>query len=354
MILQHALASYEGYVRRKRIIIVVQILFVPVLILVSISFGPVMVPFGSLVKVLSSIGSPSRDHSILLNIRLPQALTACVVGGGLSLSGAVMQTILQNPLGSPYTLGISHAAAFGAAASILIFSGGIMQDMTAELFCSFALYRTTLFSFAGAAIVSLVLIRISRLKSASSQMLVLIGVAIGALCTAGTMFLQYFADDIQLASMVFWTFGDTSRASWSELALLSSVTVTGSIFIFLQCWKYNATALGSESAQSLGISVNRLRTITMMLSSLITSVVISFIGVIGFVGLAAPHIARRLVGEDHRYFLISSLLAGSILLMLSDLVARMVIAPRVLPVAIITAFIGAPLFIYLLIKGYRS
>ncbi len=345
--------SYESYLRKKRLVIAVELILIPILILLSISLGSVTLSLREILSVLFSSASSSTNRSIILNIRLPQVLSALVTGGALALAGAVMQTILQNPLGSPYTLGISHAAAFGAALSVMFFSSSSVLVSSDHIIEILAPYRTALFAFTLSMGASAILIRISRLRTVTPQVMVLVGVTLGSLFTAGTMFLQYFADDVQLSAIVFWTFGDVGRVTWNELLFLSIISVACTIGLLSQSWKYNAIALGSETAAGLGVSIGRLRAVSMGIASLLTAVITATVGVIGFVGLAAPHMARRLTGEDHRFFLISSCLTGSILLMVSDLIARTVLMPRVLPVAIITAFIGAPLFIYLLIKGYH-
>jgi iron complex transport system permease protein len=198
-----------------------------------------------------------------------------------------------------------------------------------------------------------VILVVARMKQGSPEVMVLTGVALGALYSAGTMLLQYFADDVQLAAMVFWTFGDLARASWGELSIIAVVATGALAYFVLQRWNYNALNAGDETAASLGVAVRQLRLIGMVIASLVTATIISFVGIIGFVGLICPHIARRLVGEDHRFLVPSSVLVGAILLVAADTLARIIMVPNVLPVAIVTAFLGAPTFIYLLIRGYR-
>jgi len=152
---------------------------------------------------------------------------------------------------------------------------------------------------------------------------------------------------------VFWTFGDVGRASWRELALISAVTTGASVFFAANRWNYNAIDSGDETARGLGVRVERVRLLGMVVASLVTAVIIAFVGVIGFVGLICPHMVRRLIGDDHRFLIPGTVIAGGLLLLAADTVARTVMAPHVLPVAILTAFMGAPVFIYLLIKGYK-
>ena len=181
--------------------------------------------------------------------------------------------------------------------------------------------------------------------------MVLAGVAIGSLFTAGTMFLQYFADDVQLSAMVFWTFGDTARASWAELGVLALVTLPAAVYFILNSWNYNAIDAGDETARGLGVHVGRVRLVGMMVASLVTAALIAFLGIIGFVGLVVPHMIRRLIGGDHRFLLPASLVVGGALLLAADTAARLMLAPHVLPVSVLTAFLGAPVFLALILKG---
>lgn len=290
---------------------------------------------------------------IIWNIRLPRLLAAIAAGAGLSISGTAMQSILKNPLGSPFTLGLSHAAAFGAALSVMLLNTGQMHSSVADAVSITNPWMTSAFAFLFCMGATLVILFLSHLRNSKPEVIVLSGVALGSLFTAATMFLQYFADDVQLSAMVFWTFGDLSRASWQELWCILGVLFVSGIFFYCNRWNYNALSAGDETAQSLGVAVQRVRITGLVTAALLTSVIISFLGVIGFVGLICPHIARRITGNDHRYLLPLSALTGSLLLVAADLAGTTVMAPHTLPVAILTSFIGAPVFFYLLIKGSR-
>jgi iron complex transport system permease protein len=276
-----------------------------------------------------------------------------VAGAGLSVAGAVMQSILRNPLGSPFTLGISHAAAFGAALAVMILGSGVMTSSNVGAISIFNIYLTTATAFFFSLLAAGTIVAISRIRGASPETMVLTGVALGSLFTAGTMFLQFFADDVQLAAMVFWTFGDVARASWFELGILSLVTLLASVYFVLNGLNYNAVDAGDETAKGLGVRVERIRLVGMLVASLITAVIVAFLGIIGFVGLVCPHMVRRVIGGDHRFLLPASLVMGSLLLLGSDTVARLILSPHLLPVSILTAFLGAPVFIYLIARGYR-
>jgi iron complex transport system permease protein len=195
---------------------------------------------------------------------------------------------------------------------------------------------------------------ISKIRGSSPEVMVLTGVALGALFTAGTMLLQFFADDIQLAAMVFWTFGDVARTSWNDLIIISSVTLVILIYFLANAWNYNAMDIGDETAKGLGVRVEMVRLSGMMTSSLVTAVIISFVGIIGFVGLVAPHIVRRIIGDEHRFLMPATILTGALILLVSDIAARLILLPHVLPVSIFTSFLGAPVFIYLIIKGHNK
>ncbi|WP_245577869.1 FecCD family ABC transporter permease [Maridesulfovibrio bastinii] len=294
-----------------------------------------------------------RFDLIIWNIRLPQALTAIVAGAGLSLSGAVMQAVLRNPLGSPFTLGITHAAAFGAAFSVMVLGLGTMTSSNVGAISLNSPYTTTAVAFIFSLLSTFAIIAVSKARKASPESMVLTGVALGALFTAGTMLLQYFADDVQLAAMVFWTFGDVARATWTELGIMTAALLICGIWFTVHRWDLNAIEAGDETARGLGVKVDRIRLTGMLLTSLVTAVIVSFLGIIGFVGLVCPHMVRRLIGDDYRFLLPASAILGGGLLLAADTVARLVLAPSVLPVSILTAFLGAPVFIFLIIKGNR-
>ena len=346
--------QYTRYIRYKVGFILLCLVALAAALIASISMGAAGIPVLEVLRTLAGQSVSSRHDIIIWNIRLPQALSAMVAGAGLAASGAVMQSILRNPLGSPFTLGISHAAAFGAAFAVMVLDAGVMASTGADAVTISHPWMTTAMAFGFCIIAALTIVAISRIRGASSETMVLSGVALGALFTAGTMFLQFFADDVQLAAMVFWTFGDAARANWRELAIISTVTLVATIYFIFNTWNYNAVDAGDETAKGLGIRVERLRLTGMLMASLVTAVTVSFLGIIGFVGLVCPHMVRRLIGGDYRFLLPATLVLGSLLLLASDTVARLILAPHLLPVSILTAFMGAPVFIYLIIKGNRQ
>ena len=224
----------------------------------------------------------------------------------------------------------------GSAAGGLTFTSPVTISLCAFL-CSMA--------------VSLLILALSRLRSVSAEAMVLAGVALSSLFSGASTLLQYFADEVQLASVVFWTFGDLGRTTWREVGIMAAVVLGTFVCFFLARWDYNALEGGEQTAVSLGVRVDRLRLTHVLLCSLTASVVVSYVGVINFIGLVAPHLARRLVGGNYCVLLPASALTGAALLVLGDLAARQILSPVVLPIGAITSFLGAPLFLYLLFKG---
>lgn len=349
--------DYLAYVRRKYFWILGGLLLLFFMFIYSISVGEVEIPLYKVMQTLLGQKPVTKwdvgVRSIIWNIRLPQALAAIVAGAGLSVAGVVMQSILRNPLGSPFTLGISNAGAFGAAVSVVVLGTGKIQSTVADPIMINNPYLTTMVAFFFCLLATGIILLISRIRASSPEVMVLAGVALSSLFTAGTMFLQYFADDTQLAAVVFWTFGDVGRVNWLELKIMTCVVLLAIIFFIINRWDYNAIDAGDETAKGLGINVERVRLVGMVITALVSAVIVSFLGVIGFVGLVCPHMARRVIGDDQRYLIPGSTLLGGILLLASDTAARLIVSPYVLPVSILTAFMGAPIFIYLLLRGYK-
>lgn len=346
--------EYRKYISRKILFLFLLGVLLLLSLLLSISFGAAHIPLLDVASSLIGLETSKKVEIIIWNIRLPQSLSAMIAGAGLALSGAVMQSILRNPLGSPFTLGIAHAAAFGAAVGVMILGGGTMTSSSVDAIQITNPYLTTMAAFVFSIGTAAIIVAIAKIRGTTPEVMVLTGVALGSFFTAGTMLLQFFADDVQLAAMVFWTFGDTARASWAELfAMLIIVTLTG-FYFFCNSWNYNAIDAGEETAKGLGVRVERVRTIGMLLASVLTATIIGFLGIIGFVGLVVPHMVRRVIGSDHRFLLPASFIGGALMLLASDTVARLILAPHVLPVSVLTAFIGAPVFLLLILRGGRK
>jgi len=345
--------EYNSYIQKKLYFLLTLLIIVLLVLAAGISLGAVDISPAEIIRTLVNLELDTRVGRIIYSIRLPRAAAALLAGAGLAIAGGVMQSVLRNPLGSPFTLGISQAAAFGAAFAVMILGAGEMQSGTGGGFSVLNPYLTVIFAFASSVFTAIVILFVARLRGATPEVMVLSGVALGSLFSAGTLFLQYFADDTQLAAMVFWTFGDVGRAGFREVAVMLPVVSAGSAFFIYNSWNYNALDTGDETARGLGVNVRRVRLVGMLVATAITATVISFLGIIGFVGLICPHMIRRIIGDDHRYLLPATFLAGAVLLLVSDIVARLLLSPRVLPVAILTSFLGAPVFFYLLFEGNR-
>ncbi len=347
--------AYLGYTRRKVLVIAAIAAITILLGIVAMAMGSAGLSPSDVLKSIVGQGT-SRTDQIVLHIRLPRVLAAFIAGMGLALAGCIMQNVLQNPLASDYTLGVSQGAAFGAAVAILAVGAGTVNAAGAgnDALLIRNPYLVTICAFAGALIATLAILLMARYRGITPEAMVLAGVAMGSLFSAGTVITQYFATDVQVASIVFWTFGDLGRASWQDIAVMAAVTLPSCAYFILKRWDYNAIANGDDIARSLGVNVERIRMVGMFLASLATATAVSFLGIIAFIGLVAPHLMRRLIGSDYRFLIPASAAMGSLLLLASDTVGRTIIAPVVLPVGAITSFMGAPLFLYLLVRGYGN
>jgi iron complex transport system permease protein len=265
-----------------------------------------------------------------------------------------MQSLLRNPLASPVSLGISHAAAFGAAFAIVILGVGSSSGHSTENGVAFLPYIVTISAFVFSLISTGVILILSKYKDASAETIILSGIICGSLFTAGTSVLQYFADDMQLSAIVFWMFGDLGKADWNDFLIILLIMIPILIYFMKNRWNFNAMNAGDETAASLGVEVDKTRIRGMVIASLASATAVSLFGVIGFIGLVVPHIVRRFMGNDERFLIPASALFGAMFLLLSDIIARNLFSPVIIPVGIFTSFIGAPLFLYLLIKGVKK
>jgi iron complex transport system permease protein len=286
-----------------------------------------------------------------MKIRLPRIAGAIVSGIALAVSGAVIQSILRNPLASPFTLGISGSSAFGAAFAIVVLGAGSSFTGSNDVSTVTNPYLVAGSAFIWSLLSVVVILMLSRYRGATPEIIILSGIIISSLFGAGISAMQYFADNVQLASIVFWTFGDLGRATWRDTIIQAVVIVPALGYFFWKGMSYQALQAGDEYARSVGVNPVTVRLIGMVISSLITAIVVSFYGIIAFVGLVVPHIVRRMIGGDELFLLPASALFGSVFLLLADTLARTVISPVILPVGILTSFLGAPLFLFLLIKG---
>ncbi len=284
---------------------------------------------------------------IIWNIRIPRVLAAITAGAGLAVSGLVMQTNLNNPMASPSTLGVSNAAVFGANLSIIAFAGGFLStgNNVANYASGANPYATSLMAFIFSTASILLILGLCKTRSFSPNIVVLAGIAIGSVWTAATTVLQFYATDVGISAAVIWNFGDLGRATYKTDLIMFIVVAIGIIFFMLFSWRFNVLLSGDASAKSMGVNVEKLRFVSMLLSSVITAVCVSFLGVIGFVGIICPHITKKLLGQDHRYSIPVSALSGSLLLLAADTLSRSMGNGSALPVGAITSLLGAPFFI---------
>lgn len=337
---------YRQRVRKKGQLVCAGIALLAGACLADISTGPAEL---SISDVLTAIRSPSEvpssQRTIVWTLRLPVALMAILVGGALGAAGAEMQTILNNPLASPFTLGVSAAASFGAALAIIF--GAAIAPWSLNVLIPLSAFVSTL-------LCSLTILVVGRLKKGSLESIILCGVALLFFFHSGVAFLQYFASEDTLQAIVFWIFGSLQGANWTKLAIITTILLVSLPLLMTQAWSLTALRLGDEHAESLGVNVHRLRLNTLMVISVLTATAVCFTGVIGFVGLVAPHLARMAVGEDQRYFLPMSTLLGAILLSVASIASKNLIPGAVLPLGIVTSFIGVPFFFAMVLAHQRS
>lgn len=347
--------KYTRFVRRKKLVFLIAAAATLVVALFSIGVGSIQIPVKEIIGTIFGRGE-LQSQTVIMGIRLPRVTAAILVGAILATSGAVMQCVLRNPLASASTLGVSQGAAFGAALGIIVFGGGVVNSASAASAVTIDNpYIVTLCAFVFGALSTVVIIAISQLKKdIGPGGLVLAGVALSSLFSGGSTLLQYFADEQKIGAVVFWTFGNLGGANWTELLILLLVFVCSMVYFMLNRWNYNAMESGADTAKSLGVNTRVVMVVSMAICSLAASVAVSFVGIISFVGLVAPHIMRRFVGNDFRYLVPCSAVAGALLLILADTFGKWIIAPVILPIGAITSFLGAPMFLFLLFKGVKT
>lgn len=341
--------EFDKFNKKREYFIILNFFLILIFIIVGVTFGPFEITFFEVIEVL--FGGGDRVQGLIIwRIRMPRVLSALLAGLALSLAGVAMQSILRNPIGSPFTLGISQAAVFGVAFAVIVLGAGSVQSLSGDAVLINDPLSATLFAFLFSLLSTGVVLLLVKFKGAKPETMILTGVIMGSLFSALTTALMYFASDVQIASIIFWTFGDLSRSTWSNFFILCVVILPALLYFMKNAWNYNALNSGDETAESLGVNTERLRISGMLVASLIVSVVIAFFGVIAFVGLVVPHIVRRIIGGDERYLIPASSLFGAVFLLIADTIARTIISPIVLPIGILTSFLGAPMFLYLLLK----
>jgi iron complex transport system permease protein len=345
--------EYKSYQKKIINILIIMAISIVVLMYVVLRMGVSDITVQNIVETLMGKGTDVMK-TIIWKIRMPRIVGAVVAGAALSLAGCIMQNNLKNPLASPSTLGVTSAAAFGANFAIIFLGSGSFQSGNSDAVMIVHPYVVTLNAFIFSMIAVFIIMALAKLRMFTPNVIILVGVAISSLFGAGTTFLQYFANEAKLATAVFWTFGNLGRVSWKELGIMSMALVAASAYFMFRSWDYNAMINGDDCAKSLGVNTRNVRLGGMFFSSLLVAIAVSFMGIISFIGLISPQIMRRIIGNDHRFLIPGSALFGSLILLVSDTVARTIISPVILPVGVITSFMGAPLFIYILMRDYKN
>jgi iron complex transport system permease protein len=334
-------AAYRRFSFLRQALLAALLLALLVSFVADVATGPSLFPLADIWRGLFDRDSLSAAQAVILwDVRLPYAVMAVLVGASLGLAGAEMQTALNNPLASPFTLGIAAAATFGASLAIVLgldFSG-LGEHLAIPLMA---------FLFAGAA--TLLILVLSRSYGASTDTVVLFGIALLFAFEALGWLLQFIADSDALQQIVFWTMGSLARATWPKIAVVAAVFAICFAFSLRQVWAMTALRGGEEQARSFGIAVERLRLVVLLRVSLLAAAALAFVGTIGFVGLVGPHIARLLLGEDHRFYLPGAALAGALMLSLASIASKSIVPGVVLPIGIVTALVGVPLFMALIL-----
>lgn len=331
-------SAYLEHIHQKVLLLILLLGAIVLVAVYAVSQGAYDIPIKGVLRALAG-NADAATGVVIINIRMPRVIAAIVCGWGLSLSGLCIQSLLKNPLGSPSTLGISQGAAFGAALSIVILGAQV--------------FSVTVFAFGGATGATIVILILARLKRLSPEAIILAGIALSSLFASATILIQYLATETELAMVVFWTFGDVARSNWREISLMAGAVFLSSCYLMALRWDLNAMASGEETAKGLGVSVEKLRVSGMVAAALVAALATAFHGVIAFIGLIAPHMARRLVGDDHSLLIPFSAVLGALLLLTADTLGRVLIGSGALPVGVITSFLGAPMFLYLLVRGYK-
>jgi iron complex transport system permease protein len=341
--------EYSRFQARKFAVMLAALAAIAILAAVAVALGSAHITPGQVYSCILAKFFPdcfsTTDflNTIVWKLRLHRVIMAIFAGMGLAIAGAAMQGILKNPLASPFTLGISSAASFGASLAIVLGAGFIGGE-----------YLIVGNAFIFTIVASLAVYGLAKYRGISSETMVLAGIAIMYLFSAMTSFLQYVGQAEQVHEVVFWMMGSLGRSSWDKVGIVALVTVASSLILMRLSWDINTLGAGDETASSLGVNVEMVRVSAMMISALITASVICFTGTIGFIGLVAPHITRMVISGDHRFLLPASGLIGALLLLGADTVARTVMAPVILPVGIMTAFMGVPFFLYLFMKRRKE
>ncbi|WP_370282702.1 FecCD family ABC transporter permease [Pseudooceanicola sp.] len=339
--------NYRGLVARRILILAGLVALLVLSVATDVSLGPARYSLPDVLKTLFAPGSADLQMRVVVwDIRMPMALLAVTVGASLSLAGAQMQTILANPLASPFTLGLSAAASFGAALAMVL---GV------AVFPAAVGLMVPINAFAMAMAASLLIFGLSTMRGVTVETIVLLGIALVFTFNAALALLQYFASEQALSAVVFWTMGSLTKATWGKVAITAAILAICTPLFARRAWALTAIRLGETRAAAMGVPVKRLRLEALFLVALLAAVPVSFVGTIGFIGIVGPHVARLLLGEDQRFFLPGAMLSGAVILSATSVISKALLPGAVLPIGIITALVGVPFFVALILtKGRRG
>lgn len=338
--------DYKKHSYRRIIFILIGLLISAVSFITDVIVGPASLTLRDVWLAVMQSPEVSKNADVIIwSIRLPTAVMALLVGASLGIAGAGMQTILDNPLSSPYTLGISAGAGFGA--SLVVVIGLSSLEFLGEFMVPFGA-----FVFAG--LTSFFIYSINKIKNFSSETMILAGIGMMFLFQALQSLMQYMATPEALQNIVFWTMGSLTKANWLSISIVLVALLVMLPLMMRESWRLTALKLGDEKASGLGVNVENLRVKIFLFISIITAVAVSFVGTIGFIGIVGPHIARMLVGEDQRYFLPLSAVCGMVILSLAYIASKMLIPGAMFPIGIVTAIIGVPFFFSLVLTRKGS
>lgn len=338
---------YRRSTRKKLLFVIVCIVSCFLVAIFSITLGSYPLSayevFDTIWNVIIGNGDAvdSTVKHVIFNLRMPRAVAGVLCGLGLAICGVAMQSMLKNPLAEPYTMGISTGASLGASLAIILgwslFNGGIIAN-----------------AFIFACIPAVVILSLSKFKGASPVVMILVGVALNYFFTAIVQLVRLLGDPDGLSELFRWSVGDLDGVNYSNSAIILVFCIIGVIYFQYVSNQLNVMGLGDETAKTMGVNVERRRLICIILVSLVAASIVSFTGVIGFIGLVAPHMVRMIIGSDVKYLIPAAGAFGALLLICSDVIARVIVAPTVLPVGVITAFIGGPLFLLLILRNSRE
>ncbi len=336
---------YRELVFRRLLFISLFLILCIVLALLNLTIGPISMGISEILQTLITQGNDTA-HVVIWDYRLPWTLMALLVGGALGLAGLEMQTILNNPLASSYTLGISAGAGFGAALAYIL-GIKVLPNVPME-------FVVPINAFVFAFLTCMLIMFIGKIRGFTSETLVLGGIAISFMFQSLLALLEYYASEETLQAIVFWLFGSLTKASLFKAQVVFIVLAVVTVLLMLKSWKITALRLGDEKAKSLGVNTERLRIEVLIYVSLLTSVAICFVGIIGFVGLVAPHMARMLIGEDQRFLIIGSILCGGVILSAGAITSKIIVPGAIFPIGIITSMLGVPFFMFLVMRGRKQ